>query len=304
MGHTFAVQSHVSWSADLYPFLNSSKELLDEVPGSHPKWTKYVFAQLDKDGVFNVVDTFGGKPRFALMTVEWYEETEVDRKPTIYELFTQKEHRARCARNNFGFVLSTLWQQGEVFSNSLAASQHISYSKIRAGLTPDTRKVLLAKIDEMTTMGYILKDEETLDEVTAFNGYETDISSIMLEWGSVDVCHLIGSPPYWKESEIPRVLNVFGQKEFLLTKMRWSVVEMRFGTGKIQAPDVKPLIGKVFGTQSKERQIMIISKEDYKQRRQPTTWSNLLCTNTRIPPQPEGTMLAFEFKRKRDPPPS
>ena len=303
--NTFAVQSHVSWSADLYTFLNSSKELLDEVPGSDPKSTKYVFAQLDKDGVFNLVDTFGGKPRFALMTVGWNEGTGVDRKPTIYELFTQKEHRARFAPQMFGFVLSTLWQQGEVFTNSLAAIQHISYDKVRVGLTPDTRKMLLAKIDEMSMLGYILKDEETLDYVTAFDRDETDVSSIMSEWGSVDVCYLIGPPPpYWKESAIRQVLNASGQKEFLLTKMRWSVAEMRFATWKIQALDVKPLMGKVFRTQSKERQMMIISKEDYKQHRRPTTRSNLLSTNTRKASQPEDTTLAFEFKRKRDPPPS
>ena len=46
--------------------------------------------------------------------------------------------------------------------------------------------------------------------------------------------------------------------------------------------------------------MMIISKEDYKQRRQPTTRSNLLSTNTKKQPQQEDTTLAFEFKRKRD----
>ena len=142
------------------------------------------------------------------------------------------------------------------------------------------------------------------DYVIAFNGDETDVSSIMSEWGSVDLCYLIGSPPYWKELAIRLVLSASGQKEFLLTKMHWCVAEMRCATWKIQAPDVKPLIGNVFRTQSKERQMMLISKEDYKQRRQPTTRSHLLSTNTRKPPQPEDTTLAFEFKRKRDPPPS
>ena len=69
--NTFAVQSHVSWSADLYTFLNSSKELLDEVPGSDPKSTKGVFAQLDKNGVVNLIDIFGAKPQFTLMMVGW-----------------------------------------------------------------------------------------------------------------------------------------------------------------------------------------------------------------------------------------
>ena len=146
-------------------------------------------------GVFNLVDTFGGKPRFALMTVGWYEGTDVYRKPTIYELFTLKEHRARFAPHMFGFVLSTLWQQGEVFSNSLATIQQVSYNKVWGGLTPNTRKQLLAKIDEMSTMGYILKDEETLEYVTAFDGDETGVSSIMFEWGSVDVCYLTGQIP-------------------------------------------------------------------------------------------------------------
>ena len=79
----------------------------------------------------------------------------------------------------FSFILSTLWQQGEVFTNSLASIQQVSYNKVRVGLTPDTGKLLLAKIDEMSMMGYILKDEETLDYVTTFDGDETDVSSIM-----------------------------------------------------------------------------------------------------------------------------
>ena len=95
--NTFAVQSHVSFSAELCICLNSSKELLDEVPGSDPDSTKYVFAQVDKDADFNLVDTFGGKPRLALMTVGHYEGTKVDKEPRIYEHSTQKEHRTRLA---------------------------------------------------------------------------------------------------------------------------------------------------------------------------------------------------------------
>ena len=44
-------------------------------------------------------------------------------------------------------------------------------------------------------MGYILKDEETMDYVTAFDGDDSDVSSVMSEWGSIDVCYLIGAPP-------------------------------------------------------------------------------------------------------------
>ena len=88
----------------------------------------------------------------------------------------------------FGFVLSVLWQNGDVLHNDSAAIQQISF-------TPDTKKLLISKIDQMSPMGYILKDEETMDYVTAFDGDDSDVSSVMSEWGSIDVCYLIGPPP-------------------------------------------------------------------------------------------------------------
>jgi hypothetical protein len=201
----------------------------------------------------------------------------------------------------FGFVLSALWQNGDVLRNDSAAIQQISYNKLRIGLTPDTKKLLISKIDQMAPMGYILKDEETMDYVTAFDGDDSDVSSVMSEWGSIDVCHLIGAPPYWKEPAIKQILSLSDQKDFLLTKMRWSVAEMRFATWKIQAPTVQPLIGKVFRTQAKERQMVVISKEEYKQRRHPRTQSNLLVSNKpRHEQTKEETALSFDFKRKRD----
>ena len=70
--------------------------------------------------------------------------------------------------------------------------------------------MLLAKIDEMSRMGYIftLKDKKTLDYIAAFDGDETNVFSIISEWGAVDVCYLIGFPPCWKELAIHQVLNV------------------------------------------------------------------------------------------------
>ena len=130
-------------------------------------------------------------------------------------------------------------------------------------------------------MGYILKDEETLDHVTAFEGNDTDVSSVMSKWGSIDICHLVGAPsppPNWKESALQQVLQVSSQKQFLLTKMRWCVAEMSYTTWQIQAPDTKTLVGKVFGTQAKECQMMFISKEDYKQRRHSSTRTNVLSS--------------------------
>ena len=151
-------------------------------------------------------------------------------------------------------------------------------------------------------MGYILKDEETMDYVTAFDGDDSDVSSVMSEWGSIDVCYLIGAPPpYWKEPAIKQILSLSDQKDFLLTKMRWSVAEIRFATWKIQALTVQSLIGKVFRTQAKEKQMVVISKEEYKPRRHPRTQSNLLVSNKPKHEQTkEETALSFDFKRKRD----
>ena len=47
---------------------------------------------------------------------------------------------------------------------------------------PDTRKMLLAKLDEMNTMGFVLKDQKTLDYVTACAADNTDVSRVMSEW--------------------------------------------------------------------------------------------------------------------------
>ena len=170
----YAIQSHVAWSTDLYMLLDSTKDKLDEVPGSDPKATKYIFSELSEEVINTVVTTFGGKPRFALMPIEWYEGTAIEKKTTVFEMFTQKEHRSQYAPHMFGFVLSALWQNGDVLRNDSAAIQQISYNKLRIGLTPDTKKLLISKIDQMAPMGYILKDEETMDYVTAFDGDDSD----------------------------------------------------------------------------------------------------------------------------------
>jgi hypothetical protein len=62
------------------------------------------------------VDTFGGKPRFALKKISWYEGRDIENKLTVHEMFTQKEHRAQYAPRMFGFVRFTLWQQGSVLT--------------------------------------------------------------------------------------------------------------------------------------------------------------------------------------------
>jgi hypothetical protein len=114
-------------------------------------------------------------------------------------------------------------------------------------LTPDTKKLLLSKIDELSSMGCILKDEETLDYITAFEGDDTDVSSVMSEWGSVDICYL-ALPPVGKSLPFNRFYRCLPKKELLLTKMRWSVAEMRYATSK--GSRLKPLVAKVFRTQS------------------------------------------------------
>ena len=58
--NVFVVQSHVSWTADLYIFLNATKDSVDEVPRSDPKSTKYAFAGFTKELLFNLVDKSGG----------------------------------------------------------------------------------------------------------------------------------------------------------------------------------------------------------------------------------------------------
>ena len=55
LANVFAVQSPVSWTVDLYTFLNAAKRSVDDVPGSDPKSTKYVFIKLTKESVFNLV---------------------------------------------------------------------------------------------------------------------------------------------------------------------------------------------------------------------------------------------------------
>ena len=110
----------------------------------------------------------------------------------------------------------------------------------------------------MNTMGFVLKDEEALHYVTPFDGDYTDVSSMMSEWGSVDVCYITGAPPYGKNQPFARFWNCLLKK---MTEMRWSVAEMRLATWKIHAPDVKHLIRKVFRTQAKERQMMINSAD-------------------------------------------
>ena len=105
----YAIQSHVAWSADLYMLLDSTKDKLHEVPGSHPKATKYIFSELSEEVINTVVTTSGGKPRLALMPIEWYEGTTIDKKTTVFEMFTRKAHRSQYAPHMFGFVLSVLW---------------------------------------------------------------------------------------------------------------------------------------------------------------------------------------------------
>ena len=192
----YAIQSHVAWSADLYMLLDSTKDKVDEVPWSDNKATKYIFSELYEEVINTVVTTFGGKPRFALMPFEWYEGTPVEKKTTVVEMFTQKEHTSQYAPHMFGFVLSVLWQNGDVLHNDSAAIQQIFYNKLRIGLTSDTKKLLISTIDQMSPMGYILKDEETMDYVAAFDGDDSDVSTVMSEWGSIDVCYLIAAPSF------------------------------------------------------------------------------------------------------------
>ena len=62
----------------------------------------------------------------------------------------------------------------------------------------------------------------------------------------------------------------------------------------MRAADIQPLMGRVFRTQTKERYMMIISKQDYKQRRHPNTRSNLLFATPKRQPQQEDTTVVFD----------
>ena len=64
---------------------------------------------------------------------------------------------------------------------------------------------------------------------------------------------------------------------------------------------VQSPIGKVFCTQAKEKQMVVISKGENERRRPPRTESNLLVSNKPKHEQTkEETALSFDFKRKRD----
>ena len=73
-----------------------------------PKATKYIFSDLSEEVINTFVTTFGGKPRSALMPIEWYEGTTIEKKTTVFEMLTQKEHRSQHAPHMFGCVLSVL----------------------------------------------------------------------------------------------------------------------------------------------------------------------------------------------------
>ena len=260
-----AVVAHVTWAEELCNHFEMTRHQLSETPGPDARYTKVYFMELSCQDMCDLVEKYGAKPRFGLMTIPMYEGQAVDSMPEIVEVFVTSAKRTDVALWMFSILLSELWDGGRVMVNGEIAMQSVSYCKIRVGFTPVGRKKFMAMLDTFILKGLSIKDEATGEPLTEYDS-DSDASSVMSEWGSVESCMLINVPPYWKDDHIKSVLKGTGERDLLLTKMSWNVGEIRTCTWKVQSPDSKKLVGRVLKAPS-GRTLLIINSAEYKERK-------------------------------------
>mmetsp|Transcript_25282 Transcript_25282/g.45705 ORF Transcript_25282/g.45705 Transcript_25282/m.45705 type:complete len:521 (-) Transcript_25282:5282-6844(-) len=260
-----AIMAHTSWAGDLCKFLGKTKADLSETPGPDAKNTKVYFAELSCAEMCDVAAKFGHLPRFGVMSIPMYEGTAVDEKPEILEVYVTSAKRSEVAPYMFALLMNEVWNDGRLITDGDIAMQAVSYTKVRVGLTPQGRKLLMPLIPKFVDMGLSFKDEFSGEQLTQYDS-DSDASSVMSEWGQVETCMLIGAPPYWKEAHVRSVLEATGQKDMLLNKLGWNVGEIRTASWRIQSPNAKNFVGKVLKNPN-GRVLLVISTAEYKERK-------------------------------------
>ena len=104
---------------------------------------------------------FGAHPRFALMPPAWLEGLSVDNKTDTLEVYIHKNRRADTTPFMFGRLLNVFFDKGDIFTNGSVAVQVMSYNKCRLGLNQQSKQVLYENTGQLSTHGFLFKDEYT-----------------------------------------------------------------------------------------------------------------------------------------------
>ena len=99
-------------------------------------------AQLTPDQIKPIVHRFGGKERFAIHTLPWY-EGEFGYFCEIVELWVNKDRRAEVAPYLFGHIMSQFWARGAVHTSDTMGAQVVSCNKVRIQLSHIGKKEFL-----------------------------------------------------------------------------------------------------------------------------------------------------------------
>ena len=129
----------------------------------------------------------------------------------------------------------------------------------------------------------------------------------------METAFLVNVPYYWPPVEINGALDALGldPSQSMAAKARWSVVDIRTYTYRVEAPSVKDALNKTLRTSNKAHTLVVISESEYQTRCAPrvTPGQTALLSGGRgrtcpqhAPPPPSVGPLgqaSFNFKRKR-----
>ena len=79
--------------------------------------------------------------------------------------------------------------------------------------------------------------------------------------------YLINVPPWWSPDSVTAMVGASKAKRSVAVRMRWSVVEVRTCTWRIQGPEVDKLFGSIFRSTDRNDTITVISNQEYNMRK-------------------------------------